>query len=373
MYYDKDEIKNSLTLEQVFDILISMGGDPIKKNGYIISKTICHNPPHEGSYKLWYYDNTKLFRCWTDCPEESGFDIFALVQKKKKELSLFDAIRTVASFFGISGTYYDKGNFEDFEKLDDWEYFKRREELKELEENLRRKFKKIQLEEFSNDKLKNLPRPRILPWEKEGIKEEVCKRAGIAFNPISNGIVIPHYDIDNRLIGIRERTLIKELEKDGKYKPSILRKKMYAHPLGLNLYNINNSKNGISLFKKAIVFESEKSCLLYRSFFGDKNDISVAVCGSNLTQQQFDILFRLKVNEVIIAFDKQFQDNKSEEFIRWTKKLTDIHNKYKAFATISFMFDKWNFLDYKDSPIDKGKDIFLQLFKRRHILPYEVH
>ena len=29
------------------------------------------------------------------------------------------------------------------------------------------------------------------------------------------------------------------------------------------------------------------------------------------------------------------------------------------------MFDKWDLLDYKDSPIDKGKETFLELFKRR--------
>ena len=35
---------------------------------------------------------------------------------------------------------------------------------------------------------------------------------------------------------------------------------------------------------------------------------------------------------------------------------------------ISFMFDKWNLLGYKDSPIDKGPDIFLELFKKRVLL-----
>jgi hypothetical protein len=32
---------------------------------------------------------------------------------------------------------------------------------------------------------------------------------------------------------------------------------------------------------------------------------------------------------------------------------------------VSFMFDKWNLLEYKMSPIDNGKDIFLELFKKR--------
>ena len=44
------------------------------------------------------------------------------------------------------------------------------------------------------------------------------------------------------MIGIRERTLIKDNEITGKYKPAIINHKMYNHPLGFNLYNINNMK-----------------------------------------------------------------------------------------------------------------------------------
>ena len=45
--------------------------------------------------------------------------------------------------------------------------------------------------------------------------------------------------------------------------------------------------------------------------------------------------------------------------------LTNINKKYGKYVNISFLFDKWNYLDYKDSPIDKGKNVFLELFKRR--------
>jgi DNA primase len=58
---------------------------------------------------------------------------------------------------------------------------------------------------------------------------------------------------------------------------------MYNHPLGLNLYNLNNSKDNIKKMQTAIVVESEKSCLLFQSYFGIENDITVACCGSNLS------------------------------------------------------------------------------------------
>ena len=78
-----------------------------------------------------------------------------------------------------------------------------------------------------------------------------------------------------------------------------------------------------------------------------------------------NLLTSLNVEEVIIAFDKQFQEIGDSEWTRWTKKLNEINKKYGKIVQISFIFDKWGLLDYKDSPIDKGKEIFLNLFKKR--------
>lgn len=113
----------------------------------------------------------------------------------------------------------------------------------------------------------------------------------------------------------------------------------------------------------------EKSPLLYASYFGEENDISVACCGSSLISYQVKLLLSLGVDEIVIAFDKQFQEIGDTEFKKWTKKLTNIHNNYSKYCQISFLFDKNNnLLEYKDSPIDKGKDIFLQMFKERIFL-----
>ena len=55
----------------------------------------------------------------------------------------------------------------------------------------------------------------------------------------------------------------------------------------------------------------------------------------------------------------------SKSYTVSSKKLKDIYKKYGTKVKITFLFDKWNLLEYKDSPIDKGKDIFQELFKRR--------
>ena len=356
-----ENLKNSLTIEQIKDLVFALGGDPIEKGELLICRTICHGGE---SHKLYYYDNTKLFRCYTECSDI--FDIYDLIIKNQqvqgKEMTLYQAIQFVANFFGIAISANNFTNDND-EPLD-WQILNNyaKSQAQEKEE------RKVEFKFYDDKILKYLPRPKIVPWLKEGISQEAMDNCGIAFDPVLWGIVIPHYDIDGKLVGIRERTLIKEDEANGKYKPAILNYQMYNHPLGFNLYNLNNSKNNIRKYKKAIVFEGEKSCLLYQSYFGIDNDISVAVCGSSLTAYQVELLQSLDVEEIVIAFDKQFQEIGDKEFKGWTKKLKEINKKYGILTRISFMFDKWNLLGYKDSPIDRGPEIFTQLFERRIML-----
>ena len=373
--FDKDKIKNSLSIEQVFDLVSELGGEPVMNNGYFVSETICHNHPGNGSHKLYYYDNTKLFRCYTEC-EPPTFDIFQLVCKVKnlaqeykirydetgkevfREWVLYDAVQFVAVYYG-----FEAENEKFFQKrieLQDWEFLNKYEA-----NNLEKQRQIIDLHIYDDKILKYLPRPRLKDWEDEGISPQSCAAANICYDPHANGIIIPHYNINNQLIGIRIRTLIKEQEQYGKYKPAILNGKMYNHPLGFNLYNINISGNNISLYKRAFVFESEKSCLLYNSYFGRDNDISVAICGSSLNNYQVSLLLSLGVKEIVIALDKQYKQVGDEEWKRWVQKFYQIHNKYGKEVQISYMFDFDKYLDYKDSPIDKGKEVFLKLFKNR--------
>ena len=39
--------------------------------------------------------------------------------------------------------------------------------------------------------------------------------------------------------------------------------------------------------------------------------------------------------------------------------------KYSTYADFSFIYDRENLLDMKDSPTDRGSDIFWKLYKRR--------
>lgn len=112
----------------------------------------------------------------------------------------------------------------------------------------------------------------------------------------------------------------------------------------------------------------EKSCILYRSYFGRDNDISVACCGSNISAQQVQMLLDAGAKEIVIAFDRQFQAIGDPEFKRLVAKLKKLNTKYKNIVLVSLIFDKKMITGYKDAPIDCGPEKFLQLFKERIIL-----
>ena len=209
----------------------------------------------------------------------------------------------------------------------------------------------------------------ITPWLNEGISQDILNHAQIGFYPGGNQITIPHFDINNRFIGLRGRTLSEEDgEFFGKYRPIKVNKTLYNHPLGMNLYNLNNSRKNISLIKKAIIYEGEKSVLLHQTYFGLDNDISVACCGSSVSTYQIQLLLESGAEEIIIAFDRQFQKIGDNEFQHLKNNLLKIRQKYNNFALISFIFDSKMLTNYKSSPIDEGKEKFVKLFKERIVL-----
>ena len=335
----------------------------------IISLTICHNPEHTGSRKLYYYTNNNMFHCYTGC-ENSTFDIFELVIKiykiqKNKDISLATAIKIIASRINYFESFDNENNIEQ-SNLKDWAILSNYERIQNIQTNqlniTLKEYDKSILSRFNYNIL-------ITPWLKENISQEVIEKAQIGFYPGGDQITIPHFDINGRFIGLRGRTLsVEESKLMGKYRPLKINNILYNHPLGLNLYNINNAQKQIKIMKKAIVFEAEKSVLKAQSALGFDNDIYVAVCGSNLTLFQLYQLLDCGAEEIIIAFDKQYEKTNTLESKLWEKKLMSIYNKYKNYAKISFLWDKEDKLETKMSPIDNGLDNFIYLYNNRIVI-----
>jgi hypothetical protein len=308
-----------------------------------------------------------LFKCYTGC-DNSTFDIFELVIKVaniqwNKQLDLNDAVRWIAAQFNITGTYETSP---EEQQLEDWKYLSNYERIQGIEtatnDIILKEYDDIILSRFNYNVI-------ITPWIKDGIAREVMSKAQIGFYPGGEQITIPHFDKNGRFIGLRGRTLgIEEGERFGKYRPIKVNGLLYNHPLGMNLYGLNWSKDNIKSVKKAIIFESEKAVLQYASYFGWDNNISVACCGSSISTIQMNQLIQAGAQEVIIGFDRQFLEIGDDEFKRLKSNLLKIREKYKSYVLISFMFDKNKITGYKSSPTDEGVDKFLQLFKERIVL-----
>ena len=363
--YDKTKIREALTVDIVFDMLVEFGGEPQYSTFGIISQTICHNAPGEGSRKLYYYENTGLFHCYTGCGD--SFDPFELVIKVAniqwgRTYDLNDAIRYVAIRYGIN-IEADTQNDSD---LNDWLILNKYNRIQSLD----LKDYHVKLQPFDATILDRFNyRVKIKPWLDEGMSQEVLDSAHIGYYAGGAQITIPHYDKDGDLVGVRGRALDGvEAEMYGKYRPLIVGGKQYNHSLGMNLYNINHSIENIKQAKCAIIFESEKSCLQYRGYFGKELDIATACCGSSISAYQMQMLLNLGVNEVIVAFDRQFQKLGDDEHKHLIQNFRRIYNKYKNFTTVSFIFDKQMISNYKDSPTDNGKDVFIKLFNERVVL-----
>lgn len=365
LVFDKQEIRETLTEDDIYELLEEWGGEPERCPTGLIAKTICHNDLNsEASRKLYYYNNTTLFRCYTGC-EEPVFDIFQLCIKvmdlqHNVKYDLNDAVRWIARRFGLSGREEEAP---DDNGLEDWRILANYARIKDIQAGT----PQVILEEYDDEILTRFDyNLKLIPWLQEGISQEALDRAEIGYFPGDAQITIPHFDKDGRFIGLRGRTLVKEeAELFGKYRPVRINNLTYSHPLGLNLYNFNYARCVIPRMRKAIVFEGEKSCLKYSTYFGFNNDISVACCGSSISAYQIQLLIDAGAKEIIIAFDRQFKHLGDEEHSKLVANLKRIQMKYKNFVNISFIMDKHCLTGYKDSPIDCGKDKFLQLFKER--------
>ena len=73
---DYKEIIENLEDEKVKRLLEELSADVIEKDDYFMISTICHNENiEEASHKLYYYKNSHMFYCYTECGAMSIFKL----------------------------------------------------------------------------------------------------------------------------------------------------------------------------------------------------------------------------------------------------------------------------------------------------------
>ena len=209
-------------------------------------------------------------------------------------------------------------------------------------------------------------------WLDEHITREALSRFEIGYYGLTNQITIPHRDINGRLIGIRGRYLSDyDAQMFGKYVPLFINGEFLSHQLGSNLYGLHVVKNKIKQCKKIMLVEAEKSVLQAYSYFRDDSFV-VGLCGFNITFTQIKIMLKeLKVEEVIVGFDRDYEEADSFEATAYYQKIIKKVAPLVPYCKVYLVLDKKNRLGYKDSPTDKGKDVLIELMKEKILITME--
>ena len=188
---------------------------------------------------------------------------------------------------------------------------------------------------------------KLAAWLSEGISEASLIKFQIYYDQFSNRLVYPIRSIDGKIIYIGGRTL------DPHWKEKGLRKYTYFKPWGeLNtIYGLAENMETIREKREIILFEGCKSVLLMDSW-GIRN--AGAILTSHLNPNQMKILIQLGC-KVVFALDKEVN-------------IRDDYNirRLKQFVKVEYIWDRWNLLDEKDAPVDKGFEVWKKLYEGRY-------
>lgn len=344
---DYQKIIENLNIQNVIKLMEKLGVEVIKETAdYYQFKTVCHNiDQDEASDKLYFYKNSKLFVCYTNCGNMSIFKFLKhYYEIRQIEYDWYEDI-----YNPIVNCSELRSNFE-FEKP---EY-----------ESLKKRYKKnenIKLSTFSPEVLDCFTKVYPVEWLEDGISKQAMDKFNILYSISQNKIIIPHYNVNGELIGIRGRALDEwEIENVGKYMPIKIEQTWYKHPLSLNLYGLYQNKENIKKTGVCYLFEAEKSVLQMENF--SCPNCAVAVCGSSFNKFSLKLLMQeCSPKEIVICFDKEEKEREDKYF----NKLSGLCKKYSNYANFSFIYDRQNLLDMKDSPTDKGEEVFNKLLSRR--------
>ena len=346
---DAATLKNNLSENDVYAFLSDLQADPYKERDHIRAITICHNHDGNGSHKLYYYKETKLFRCYTSC--SCSYDIFSLVEQVKG-ISFKEALKYVQDYFG----YSDIDNTVDYSEQIDMSFFSKFKKKKES----------IKLPKVDEKILNVFDNSYHISWVKDHIMPSSMKRFNIKLDVINQRIVIPTRSDKGNLVGIRVRNLDKEMVSKGfKYLPMKHNGVLYNFPMGNVLYGLYENRDNIERVKKLVIFESEKSVLALDSYYKGKG-IGVAVGGSSLSDNQLKLISELDIDEAVIALDKEWSyvgDTLEKYYAEKIKRV--FRDKLDPYCNVSVIHDIEGLLDEKDSPTDKGFDTWQQLWDNR--------
>lgn len=326
-------------------------------NNQLIMPTGCHNEIiGTAKHKLYYYEDSKKFHCYTCCGSMNPFEF------------VVQAYRTRGIKYSLSNAAIIIERIIQERLRDGFAVVTPPSNVKkEIEEDWHKS-----LTEYNPSIMNCFSRNKkyLKVWEKEGISFDAMDKFGIKFDMIRNRMVIPIYDDKGIFVGAKVRNFNQEdIENGRKYMPLIHNNEIYTYDKGKILYGLNFNKKNIKNAKRAIIFESEKSTILYESLYvGNK---AVSIGGSNVSIYQAELLKQYKVETVVLALDNDYSllPNENGEYDKYfgLYKMLKEANKLDAKGfNVEIVYDwEQSFLENKDAPIDKGREIWNKLYRNR--------
>lgn len=369
---DVKDLLQSMTKDDVIKVMqkVYNADYTYGKDGIVIFESICHN---SDSKKLYYYheprtsnddDIGRHFYCYVCGCSGNIIDIL-------EEISGFDFNKSIKVIEDATGLKLQRGS----RKIRGLQLGSRsNSDLSFLSIHTKKKQEYKTVNTIYDDSILDcfsLEYPSC--WRDEGIDGYTAEKFDFRFNHNTNQAIIPVRNIDGGLIGIRVRNFDeKAVERGFKYMPLSFRGVMYRFPTSNVMYGLYENQDNIRKSRKVFLFEGEKSVACTDSFY-DGNSLSLAVYGSNFSTQHRDILLDLGVSEISICFDKEYQEEWFDEKYNGTKEQILMFNYFKklkkmckmltSYFIVNIVIDWDNKLDLKDSPVDKGKEIFEMLLK----------
>lgn len=350
-----DELLQNLDHLKIKSLMESLEIPLIKETeDYYLYPTACHNLDlSKASEKLYLYKDTCLFVCYTHC---GGHNLVQFLinyyETRKIDYTFGRDVYEITSNCSTLSNSMD--NFLIPSKRDIYLSQKYKYEPKKNRESL---------PTYPNGLINTFIKAYPKEWLEDGISREAMDKFQIRFSYTANKIIIPHYNTNGQLVGIRGRNLNPEDLKLGKYLPVKVEDKIYSHRLGFNLYGLNFNKANIEKYGICYIAEGEKSVLQAEGF--SMPNCTVATCGSNLTKYHIDLLLQLKCKkplEVVLCYDKE--QNFYDKGV-YLQKLWKMCRKYRNYLNLSIIYDRENLLEDKDSPFDKGELTFKKLLDKR--------
>ena len=334
------------------------------KEGNLIFESICHGST---SHKLYYYQDEEVgkFHCYVCGTHCNIIDLLIELEG----YTFNESMRVIGECLGINtNTYRRERGLKRINQVNtDLEFLS-------LHNRKKRVIRKV--ETIYDDKvLDNFDCVYPLCWRQEGIDGVTAEKFDIRYDYEENRAIIPVRNLDGDLIGVRVRNFNDSaVDRGFKYLPLDYQGESYRFPTSTTLYGLYENQEVIKSKRRVILFEGEKSTQIVDSFY-EGNCYALSTYGTNFGVVHRDILLTLGVTEVTFAWDKEYceeyfgesYDNTKEQKLMYgfLDKLKKACTLLHSYVTINLLIDFDDELDLKDAPVDKGKEVFESLLKKK--------